>query len=432
MGQLRRRFQVLSVRGLLAAAALASFGCVQESVAPDDPVRVAQTDAAQAVPFHVRDSTFVHIGIGRVVSPHVAAAAGAHPLRSSARQLVPTSWTSRDSSVATVRDGTLRGRAEGMTWLVWSQLGVMDSVPLVVSAAPVRYLDPRVLTADVGAAPVAMQPPAGDSVQFCAAPPMGSGIEISGGSAVRATQPARVAVRCRMTSGATAALVFVATTVAPPAPNPDPVPPPQPQPPVPGAREVQLQLHRFAGAEQATVTSNAIPLPPGWAWPASIDSISIRVGGAEVPIYAEALFGKHKDGSLRSVLVQAAVTPAMSSVGATLVIGALRSSSRPALASVPEPNQSVMLLPVDPRYLVSTDIVGGTVTREAAAAWGGSYSSYENKFDQFQQYHWTRQGDLWTENFYDRSFAFFAFRARYTPVCQLPTRLPRKEWVWRG
>ena len=199
---------VLFALGSLVAAAATSFGCVQDSVAPADPARALEGGGGQPAVFHVRDSGFVHLGIGRSVTLRVASATGGHPLRSSARELVPASWTSRDTAVAVVQEGEVRGRAEGLTWLVWSQSAVLDSVPLVVSPAPVAYVEPRQLRVDLGAAAVPIQPPSGDSLLFCTNPPQSSGVELSGTIGVRATQPARLALRCRTNRGAIAAFVL--------------------------------------------------------------------------------------------------------------------------------------------------------------------------------------------------------------------------------
>jgi hypothetical protein len=175
---------------------------------------------------------------------------------------------------------------------------------------------------------------------------------------------------------------------------------------------VALQLHRFPGAETASVTSNAVPLPQGWALPGSIDSIRLLVGGVEVAAHVAGLFGKHADGTIRSVLLQTAITPALSAQGASLSIGAVRTKTRPALAALPAVNTVGVLLPGDVDYLISTQVVGPTVSRSQANLGPPSIRAYEAKYDQFQQYHWNIEGDAWSGNYYDRALAYFAFWVR--------------------
>lgn len=180
-----------------------------------------------------------------------------------------------------------------------------------------------------------------------------------------------------------------------------------------GVEQVPLLLHRMDGGSGDVLVSNGIPLPPGWlADPAAALPVRVMVGGAEVPLYAEVLKGKHQDGSVMSILVQF-VWPAAGGGDAVLEVGA--APTLPARAEVPLNGEmpQAAALPINAEYLVSTMIVGPTVSRFKAPQAPGYFQSYETEFDRWGETHWAANGPSWSAmNFYDRVLSHFAFWVR--------------------
>lgn len=400
----------------ICLALLGALSAASTSACAGDPVAgpaIAESSAAQpqsgpgAPAFAVRDSGFVHLGIGSSITPQVNA--GGHPLRARDRALLPTVWTVRDTTVARSSGAEVSGRAQGVTWLVWSEGASLDSTVLVVSPPPVGYLSPRLANLTVGGAGVTLVGPPGDSVVMYSLFKSNEAAVAASAELLAPPSAGRWIVRGQTANQRSrVAVVWVAEAVDSTPPTPEDPTPPLP----PLEREVSLRLHRFVGAEASTVTSNAIPLPPGWAFPASLDSITLRVNGVEVPAHVAALYGKHPDGSLKSILVQASITPAMVDDGAKLAIGTKRSKPRAALDSIPLPNTTGVLLPTDAEYLVSTQIVGNTVSRARSRFGPPQFDSYESLFDSNQERLWVAYGHQWGQNYYDRVQNWYAFWVR--------------------
>ncbi|MDX2207615.1 MAG: hypothetical protein SFU57_08250 [Gemmatimonadales bacterium] len=184
-------------------------------------------------------------------------------------------------------------------------------------------------------------------------------------------------------------------------------------PPRQGVEQVPLLLHRMDGGSGDVLVSNGIPLPPGWLVdPAAPPMVRVLVGGVEVPIFAEVLKGKHPDGSVMSLLLQF-VWPGDGGRDAILEVGA--AAILPARAKTPINGQmaAAAALPIDAEYLVSTQIVGPTVSRFNAPQSPGFFQSYEAEFDRWGENHWATYGANWEAlNFYDRALSHFAFWAR--------------------
>lgn len=180
-----------------------------------------------------------------------------------------------------------------------------------------------------------------------------------------------------------------------------------------GVEQVSLLLHRMDGGSGDVLVSNGIPLPPGWlANPAAVPPVRVLVGGTEVPLYGEVLKGKHSDGSVMSVLVQF-VWPGAAGSNAILEVGAV--PTLPARAKVPINGAmpAAAALPIDAEYLVSTQIVGPTVSRFNAPQAPAYFTKYEAEFDRWGETHWASNGANWSAmNFYDRVLNHFAFWAR--------------------
>lgn len=196
-----------------------------------------------------------------------------------------------------------------------------------------------------------------------------------------------------------------------------PPPPPPPPPPAP-VGSVPLTLRRLDGGSGAVLVSNGIPLPPGTLQPTAGSSVRVFLGGNEVPAYVEVLKGKHKDGSARSVLVQF-TWPAGAGTQAAVEFNATPTQPRLAKTNSSALMPSAVALPSDPNYLVSTEVVGRTITRANTPTSIGMLAKYENDFDTWSNTHWGLYGGLtpaatnWAAlNYYDRGLSHFAFWAR--------------------
>lgn len=176
---------------------------------------------------------------------------------------------------------------------------------------------------------------------------------------------------------------------------------------------VPLRLHRMDGGSGDVLVSNGIPLPPGWlSNPAAAPPVRITIGGTEVPSYVEVLKGKHKDGSVMSVLVQF-VWPAAATGDATFELGAPSGVPSRTKVDLNGEMPAAAALPIDPEYLVSTLVVGPTVSRFNAPQAPSFFTVYEAKFDDLGQRHWETYGANWGAlNYYDRVQSHYAFWVR--------------------
>jgi hypothetical protein len=186
---------------------------------------------------------------------------------------------------------------------------------------------------------------------------------------------------------------------------------------------VDMQIVRWGGSGTVLV-SNAIPLAPGMLMPGQTGNLRILVGSQEQQLYVEELGGRHRDGSLRSVLVQFEHNVGSTPIAATVEIGASRSTpnrSRSGSAiSLTRPMPGAVILPTNPSYLISTRIVGPTVTVNEAYAYEPRYvqqfrdgtngsNGGDSRFAVHLSDYTTASGDaiVW-RNYYDRSLASFA------------------------
>jgi hypothetical protein len=135
-----------------------------------------------------------------------------------------------------------------------------------------------------------------------------------------------------------------------------------------------------------------------------LSQLRLFIGGKEQALYVAALHGTHADGSLRSVLVRfnyplSFETP----VAGQLLVGQDRETD-----DIPRPDASLatpaaVMLPADPNYLVSTELVGPTITVASAAQLSPTFQKYEADFQEYADHHWNQNGSTWTESYYDRA-----------------------------
>ena len=190
-------------------------------------------------------------------------------------------------------------------------------------------------------------------------------------------------------------------------------------PPVdPPGRTVELRLVRLDREAGPALVSSGIPLPPGAVRAGGIGNIRVTLDGAETPAYVGALHGTHPDGSLRAVLIQfRADLPAGRPVGRPAA-AMLELDGPPALPRLPR--QPVALdsiqgiaLPYSAGWLVSTGIVGPTITVAESRTLRGSFYTYEVKAAAASNEHWRSEGSSWSAaNYYDRVLGHYALWAR--------------------
>ncbi|WP_275829384.1 hypothetical protein [Roseisolibacter sp. H3M3-2] len=178
-------------------------------------------------------------------------------------------------------------------------------------------------------------------------------------------------------------------------------------------RQVALALHRLQGGGGRALVSSGIPLPPGAVTADQIAWVAVVVGDSQPAQRVRALHTRHRDGSLRAVLVQFhAELSGPRSVPARLVIGPRRAAAAlPGDAAAPGSPEAVAL-PTDPTYLVATDVVGPTRTVVETRLMGGAYARYEEDFRTFSEKLWASEGPKWEGNYYDRALIYYAWWAR--------------------
>ena len=182
-------------------------------------------------------------------------------------------------------------------------------------------------------------------------------------------------------------------------------------PPPSGTTAVPLMVTRLVTGTGSVLVSNGIPLQPGMLFSTGLGNVLLRINNVEVPIAVSATAGSHKDGSLRSVVVQFLYNVPSTGVAATLHLGAARSQNMAAQAIPSAP--VAVALPTDPNYLIATELVGPTVTQAASKALSGSWNKYENDFITYADKHWALYGSDWANtNYYDRAQIYYAWWVR--------------------
>ena len=219
-----------------------------------------------------------------------------------------------------------------------------------------------------------------------------------------------------------------------------PAPPPPPPPPPPTGTTLELTVTRFDNVTTETLSTSGVPMKPGLLRPENLGQVRLEINGQEVPIYVEQLGRVHKDGSVRSLLLQFRYSGA-SGGRATLRFGMTRTLNiaRTNVAyTYASPLPAAVALPASAEYLMSTELIGPTVLPSQSfhagyeQAWvnqsntrfnwfrsvyGGSLTVDQailaNYYDRamFHWAAWVRTGDV--EHWKRASYYLIAFRARY-------------------
>jgi uncharacterized protein YjdB len=188
----------------------------------------------------------------------------------------------------------------------------------------------------------------------------------------------------------------------------------QPQPTVSGDT-ITLQIVRMDGGSGSALVSSGIPLPKGKLTASNIAHVVLLVAGVERAIHVEALAGTWPDGSIRSLLVQFPYTVSTGNpIAALLVMGpsVTRSTTDLPKTTVTGNIPAAAALPTSPTYLVSTEVVGQTITRAASPATPAVFPNWENDFVTYGDQHWATEAGDWTYNYYDRVLIWYAWWVR--------------------
>jgi hypothetical protein len=206
-------------------------------------------------------------------------------------------------------------------------------------------------------------------------------------------------------------VVAASDTTSAVAPPPPPATPPATPPgdglvPPPSISSIAVRALRDGGVPGTALVVSGIPLKPGALFPAHLPNVRLTLNGTPIPLAVKALRGRHKDGSLRAMAVQAQL-----SFGTTLLTGALEIAAAPVSqstwnAGVADVNAAI--LPTDPNYLLSTTMFGGTVPVNASPN-----ARYEQQFTSNADRFWSVDGADWgLANYYDRALSHYVYWAR--------------------
>jgi uncharacterized protein YjdB len=197
--------------------------------------------------------------------------------------------------------------------------------------------------------------------------------------------------------------------------------------------QLPLTLHRLDGGSGTVRVSNGILLQPGQLRDGGVGLVTVTVGGTEVPAYVEALHGRHRDGSVVSLLVQFDANPAVQR-DAVLHIGRTPQQARLARTTVDfRPGATLsnvkqhgypaaVAVPPVEHLTAAFQLFGPTVTVSDARAMGGAFSAFEDdfahwstlKFDDFQNFlnAGSPRDRIMGSNYYDRGYHHLAWFAR--------------------
>jgi hypothetical protein len=167
------------------------------------------------------------------------------------------------------------------------------------------------------------------------------------------------------------------------------------------------------------VVSSGVPLPPGLLRPGATRRVRLQLdygsGFTEQPVYVEQLTSVHPDGSLRSILVQFRASMSGRAPRARLVFDAPRAAAMDlrAPAGVKRGLPDYVALSTTPNYLLTTDLVGPTLSASVSRSLGPMFVRYENDFVKFMDSQWAQYGVNWeSSNYYDRVLINYAWWVR--------------------
>ena len=180
------------------------------------------------------------------------------------------------------------------------------------------------------------------------------------------------------------------------------VPTPAPTP----AKQLPLTLQWLDRSVATPVASNGIPLPAGYLFERDLPTVALSDGTQEIARVLTPLAGRYADGSLRAVLLQFRADPTKTAL--QLLIGSTHTLADPAPWPIPSPMPQAVAYPSSPAFLVSTQLVGPTITVAENPG-----ATYEAQFQTFSDKHWLAEGAQWDQaNYYDRALSHFTYWMR--------------------
>lgn len=301
-------------------------------------------------------------------------------------------WRSRDTTIAIVTaDGLLRPRATGST-------EVEASVGGIRASTVVRVRPARVVSLEVKPASLTLE--AGGTAAVSAGALRRDGSVVDG--SLISLSSRRGAVRGRTYTAPASAGVDTITATAPDGVSA--IIPVTVQPHA--ASVIDLRLVRFDSSTESVLVSSGVPLAPGQLRDTDLGKVRLTVNGREVPIHVAALHGRHRDGTVRSLLLQVEFAIPEGGIAAQLALDATPTLARRAPAP-PQAVPAAMALPhVD--QLIKSELVGKATPFNAAAPLRIDAMFMENADRQWQ----THGADWANMNYYDRVLNHTAFWVR--------------------
>jgi hypothetical protein len=188
----------------------------------------------------------------------------------------------------------------------------------------------------------------------------------------------------------------------------------------PVATTVDVVIHKTDAGTGTVLVSSGMPLPKGLVTSATLQKFRLIVDQKEVPLFVEPLFGKHADGSYKSVLIQfpMELTHGQNITG-QLQFGpqGIRTGTKtPVDWALLEP---AIILPTSPVYILSTGVMLKTMAVNDLPT-TALYTAYESRYAQWSAFHFSYT-DLnctnycahqWGRNYYDAALAGYAQWAR--------------------
>jgi hypothetical protein len=180
---------------------------------------------------------------------------------------------------------------------------------------------------------------------------------------------------------------------------------------------VDVNIYRLDDGSGTTLVSSGMPLQQGMVYANTLGQFKLMVNNTEVPLFVQPLFGRHPDGSYRSVLIQFQMAlSANQTLPGQLVFGVpgVRQGARTAIAGNLE---SAAILPSSPAYIISTGVIPLTrsssqVSGTALAALGQNFDTQYLSAANLHPVTPERETAAMDINFYDRVLSSYAQWAR--------------------
>jgi hypothetical protein len=319
------------------------------------------------------------------------------------------SWLSADTARASMTtDGLLQARAIGTVNVSAASGGISQTASVQVKRSAVRSITVTPASANVRTGDTLVLSATGVRRDGTIVPQSELSLTVRRGTVRGWTYkaPGSAGADTVMASSQDGFTVNVALQVNAP-------PPPAVQD-APSGNTIALRIERFDGRDTAVLVTNGIPLAPGLLKEADIARLKLMVNGREVAAKAIALRGRHKDGSLRSILLQFIAPSFSAPLTGELQIGVTPTLVRTESAA-PVAAPIAVALPSSADYLISTGIVGQTIRVDQIS--GTVFQNWQANFVTYGDIHWLTAdvnggANYRGDNYYDRVLNHYAFWVR--------------------